>query len=136
MEMMGKHNSILGGENSGHIICLDKTTTGDGIIAALQVMAEMKYSDKCLHDLKQGMSKYPQILLNVKTSKKINTDDNAAIKAAVQRVENQLGSDGRVLLRASGTEPLIRVMVEGKDKNIVEAYAQSLVDTVVNSIDA
>jgi phosphoglucosamine mutase len=136
MEMMGKHNSILGGENSGHIICLDKTTTGDGIIAALQVMAEMKYSGKCLHDLKQGMSKYPQILLNVKTSKKINTDDNAAIKAAVQKVENQLGSDGRVLLRASGTEPLIRVMVEGKDKKIVEAYAQSLADTVVNSIDA
>jgi len=136
MEMLTKYNGILGGENSGHIICLDKTTTGDGIIAALQVMAEMQYSGKSLHELKAGMQKYPQILINVRTSKKVNPNNNEAIKKAVQAVENQLGNQGRVLLRASGTEPLIRVMVEGRNKNEVENYAQQLADEVKKAIDA
>lgn len=136
MEMLTKHNGILGGENSGHIICLDKTTTGDGIIAALQVMAEMQHSGKSLHELKAGMQKYPQILINVRTSKKVNLSNNEAIKKAVQTVENQLGNQGRVLLRASGTEPLIRVMVEGQNKNEVESYAQQLADEVKKAIDA
>lgn len=136
MEMLTEHKGILGGENSGHIICLDKTTTGDGIIAALQIMAEMQYSGKSLHELKSGMQKYPQILVNVRAKQKINPDNNPAIKKAVQAVESKLGDQGRVLLRASGTEPLIRVMVEGQQHDQVENYAQQLADEVKKAIEA
>ena len=111
MEMLTEHKGILGGENSGHIICLDKTTTGDGIIAALQIMAEMQDSGKNLHELKSGMQKYPQVLVNVKTNSKMTAEQNERIQKTVKAVEKNLGDTGRVLLRASGTEPLIRVMV-------------------------
>jgi len=136
MEMLSEHNSILGGENSGHIICLDKTTTGDGIIAALQVLAEMQYSGKTLHELKSGMQKYPQILINVKTGQKINPNTHKGIQQAVKAVENKLGAEGRVLLRASGTEPLIRVMVEGEHEDVVKNYAQQLAEEVQSAIGA
>jgi len=134
MEMLNKHNGILGGENSGHIICLDKTTTGDGIIAALQIIAEMQYSGKNLHELKTGMQKYPQILINLKAHKKINLDANEAIQAAVKAAERKLGDQGRVLLRASGTEPLIRVMVEGEHEDLVQSYAEQLANEVKKAI--
>ncbi|MCX7089336.1 MAG: phosphoglucosamine mutase [Methylococcales bacterium] len=130
MEMLNEHKGILGGEGSGHIICLDRTTTGDGIIAALQIMAEIKLSGKSLHELKSGMQKYPQVLLNVRTSHKINPDTNASLQKAVKSVEKVLGDTGRVLLRASGTEPLIRVMVEGQQEDLVNQYAQQLADDV------
>ena len=136
LEMLSEHNGILGGENSGHIICLDRTTTGDGIISALQIMAEMERSGKSLHELKSGMQKYPQILVNVKTSKKANPNDYPSIKQAVQAVEQKLGDTGRVLLRASGTEPLIRVMVEGEQDDLVKNYANQLADEVRKAIDA
>jgi len=136
MEMLVENNGILGGENSGHIICLDRTTTGDGIIAALQVMAEMQYSGKNLHELKSGMEKYPQVLINIKTSKKVNLDDNESVQKAVKSVEKKLGDKGRVLLRSSGTEPLIRVMVEGENEELVKKYAQQLADDVKNAIGA
>jgi len=136
LEMMSEHKGILGGENSGHIICLDKTTTGDGIIAALQIMAEMHDSGKNLHELKSGMQKYPQILINVKTAKKVNPDTDAAIQKAVRIVEEKLGDTGRVLLRASGTEPLIRVMVEGEHADVVKNYAQQLAEDVKKAIGA
>jgi phosphoglucosamine mutase len=136
LEMMSEHQSILGGESSGHIICLDRTTTGDGIIAALQIMAEMQNSGKSLHELKSGMQKYPQTLINVRTTKKINPDTNEVIQKSVQAVEKKLGDKGRVLLRASGTEPLIRVMVEGEHKDLVKNYAQQLADDVKKSIGA
>lgn len=136
LEMMSEHKGILGGENSGHIICLDKTTTGDGIIAALQIMAEMHDSGKNLHELKCGMQKYPQILINVKTAKKVNPDTDAAIQKAVRIVEEKLGDTGRVLLRASGTEPLIRVMVEGEHADVVKNYAQQLAEDVKKAIGA
>jgi phosphoglucosamine mutase len=136
LEMLSEHHGILGGENSGHIICLDRTTTGDGIISALQIMAEMERSGKSLHELKSGMQKYPQILVNVKTSKKANPNDYPAIKQAVQAVEQKLGDTGRVLLRASGTEPLIRVMVEGEQDDLVKNYANQLADEVRKAIDA
>jgi phosphoglucosamine mutase len=136
LEMMNKHKGILGGENSGHIICLDKTTTGDGIIAALQVMAEMHDSGKTLHELKSGMQKYPQVLINVKTTKKVDPDADGAIQKAVRAVEEKLGNKGRVLLRASGTEPLIRVMVEGEQADLVENYAQQLAEDVKKAIGA
>ncbi|MDD2660751.1 MAG: phosphoglucosamine mutase [Methylococcales bacterium] len=136
LEMMNEHKSILGGENSGHIICLDKTTTGDGIIAALQVMAEMHDSGKSLHELKSGMQKYPQVLINVKTTKRINPDANEELQKAVREVEDKLGDQGRVLLRASGTEPLIRVMVEGKYADSVKNYALQLSEDVKKAMEA
>ncbi|MFI3190271.1 phosphoglucosamine mutase [Crenothrix sp. D3] len=136
MEMLTEHNGILGGENSGHIMCLDKTTTGDGIIAALQIMAEMENSGKSLHELKSGMQKYPQILINIKTTKKISINTNEYIQRSVRAVEQQLGDTGRVLLRASGTEPLIRVMVEGEHDELVRNCANQLADDVRKAMDA
>jgi phosphoglucosamine mutase len=136
LEMMNEHQGILGGENSGHIICLDRTTTGDGIIAALQIMAEMYNSGKNLHELKSGMQKYPQVLINVKTTKKVNPDTDVAIQKAVRAVEEKLGNKGRVLLRASGTEPLVRVMVEGEQADLVNNYAQQLAEEVKEAIGA
>ena len=136
LEMLNTHKGILGGENSGHIICLDRTTTGDGIIAALQVMAEMHDSGHTLNELKSGMQKYPQVLVNVKTAKKMTTEAEASIQKAVKAVEDKLGAKGRVLLRASGTEPLIRVMVEGEDATVVENYAQQLAEDVKKAIGA
>ena len=134
MEMLLKNKAILGGEGSGHIICLDKTTTGDGIVAALQVLAEVQKSGKSLHQLKSGMKKYPQILLNVRINKKVNMDEIESINKAVASVEKKLADKGRVLLRASGTEPLIRVMVEGENEADVIEYGNYLVDEVKKSV--
>lgn len=135
MELLTEHNGILGGEGSGHIICLDKTTTGDGIIAALQIMAEMQNSGKSLHDLKAGMQKYPQVLINVKTSQKVDLN-HPLLQQAVKDAEQTLGNTGRVLLRASGTEPLIRVMVEGQDETMVKTIAEQLAAVVNNTLQA
>jgi phosphoglucosamine mutase len=135
LEMLETHDGILGGENSGHIICLDRTTTGDGIIAALQIMAEMQRTGKKLHELKSAMHKYPQVLINVKTTKKISLDDTN-IQKAVAAAEQKLGDKGRVLLRASGTEPLIRVMVEGEQGDLVQNSAEEIAEAVKNAIDA
>ncbi len=136
MEMLSKHNGILGGESSGHIICLDKTTTGDGIIAALQVIAEMQYSGKSLYELKAGMQKYPQVLINIKTQEKINLETHEDLQVAVKLAERRLGDQGRVLLRSSGTEPLIRVMVEGAHEDLVKNCAHQLADEVKKAIGA
>jgi len=134
MQQMKKHNSQIGGEGSGHIICLDKTTTGDGIVAALQVLAEVRKSGKSLYDLKSEMKKYPQVLLNVKIEKKIDIAKSDVIQKAVALAEKTLADKGRVLLRASGTEPLIRVMVEGVDGAEVKAQADLLVKAVEKAI--
>ena len=136
LEMMCEHKGILGGENSGHIICLDRTTTGDGVIAALQVMAEMHDSGESLYQLKSGMQKYPQVLVNVRLTEMINPNDNIALQKSVHAVEQQLGDKGRVLLRASGTEPLIRVMVEGENADTVNNFAQQLAEDVKKAIGA
>ncbi|PKM11626.1 MAG: phosphoglucosamine mutase [Gammaproteobacteria bacterium HGW-Gammaproteobacteria-3] len=136
MELLEAKKGILGGENSGHIICLDRTTTGDGIVSALQIMAEIKNTGKSLHELKSGMQKYPQVLINVKTFKKINPDSDEGLQKAVKEVEKRLGNNGRVLLRASGTEPLIRVMVEGVDAEQVNKSAQELADQVSKAMGA
>ena len=130
MEMLQQNNWFLGGESSGHIICLDRTTTGDGIISALQVLTAMVDTGKSLADLVKGMTKYPQILLNVKISERINIDQSQPIQAAVREAEALLADAGRVLLRPSGTEPLIRVMVEGQDAGQVKSVAQQLADVV------
>jgi len=99
-------------------------------------MAEMQSSGKNLHELKSGMQKYPQVLVNVKTDKKINPDENESIQKAVKAIEKKLGDNGRVLLRASGTEPLIRVMVEGQQAELVKNYAHQIADDVKKAMGA
>lgn len=133
MEGLLAENLVLGGENSGHIICLDRTTTGDGIVSALQVLAAMLQAGKSLRDLRAGITKYPQVLLNVAVNAAVDLR-RPAIEDAVRTVENQLGRQGRVLLRPSGTEPLVRVMVEGADAGAVERYAQELAETVRHTL--
>jgi phosphoglucosamine mutase len=136
MQLMKKHNSGIGGEGSGHLICLDKTTTGDAIVAALQVLAEVNKSGRTLYDLKSEMNKYPQVLLNVRVDKKIDLAKNDIIQKAVQSAEKILADKGRVLLRSSGTEPLIRVMVEGVNEAEVTKQANLLVEAVKQAIQS
>lgn len=126
---MKQNNWLLGGENSGHIVCGDVSTTGDGIIAALQVMLALSRSEQSLHDMKQGMRKLPQTMINVRIAGKVDLN-NAELDAAVAKAEADLAGKGRVLLRPSGTEPLIRVMVEGEDLPLVNQLAKDLADVV------
>jgi len=134
MEMLHKNNLKLGGESSGHIINLDMTTTGDGIISALQVLDIMVDSEKNLFDLKSGMEKYPQMMINVKIDKDVDLSKMANVQDAVRTAESELGDKGRILLRPSGTEPLVRVMVEGEIETQVNAIAQSLANEVRSSL--
>ncbi len=120
----------LGGETSGHILCLDKSSTGDGIIAALQVLAALKESDKTLGQLKAGMTVYPQTMINVRMQRRFDVQTSAHVTGAVAEAERELGSHGRVVLRASGTEPVVRVMVEGRDPAQVESLTRRLADCV------
>ncbi|MHB1221866.1 MAG: phosphoglucosamine mutase [Gammaproteobacteria bacterium] len=120
----------LGGEPSGHIVCRELTTTGDAIIAALQVLAAMRIEGKSLADIRVGLTKYPQILVNVRVAQKNSSLEKPRIQAAIKDAELALGSKGRVLLRRSGTEPLVRVMVEGEDSFSVEKLAKQLADIV------
>ncbi|MET0027891.1 MAG: phosphoglucosamine mutase [Candidatus Thiodiazotropha sp.] len=136
MERLAEKGWVLGGEQSGHIICLDRTTTGDGIISALQVLAEMHDTGHSLRELSSGMSKYPQKLTNVRlgsfSPQEVMAND--AVKRAVREAEVEMGSAGRVLLRPSGTEPLIRVMVEGADGVLVEQLTQQIADVVAETV--
>jgi phosphoglucosamine mutase len=120
----------LGGENSGHIICLDKHTTGDGIVSALQVMHALKAEGKGLQQLCATMKLYPQVLVNVKTAKSFDFARDEQVGAALKETRTRLGDKGRVLLRASGTEPVIRVMVEGEGQGFITDLAQSLAHTI------
>jgi phosphoglucosamine mutase len=126
MELLRQHDGVLGGEGSGHVIVRDCISTGDGTIAALQILNAMISSNKGLHELKQVMVKYPQTLTNVRIKKDIALDDNHAIQNAVKKAEEQLKGRGRVLLRASGTEPLIRVMVEGDTPSETKQLANDI----------
>ncbi|MBX9445836.1 phosphoglucosamine mutase [Dickeya chrysanthemi] len=130
LELMQSKGWRLGAENSGHVILLDKTTTGDGIIAGLQVLTAMVRNHMSLHDLCSGMKLFPQILVNVHFSGEGDPLESDAVKQATQDVEAQLAGRGRVLLRKSGTEPLIRVMVEGEDEATVTQMANHIADAV------
>ncbi len=130
LQMMLEHGWALGGENSGHILCLDKHTSGDGIISALQVLHAIKESGDPVEALLADLTMYPQVLINVSIRQKIDLDGNASIQQAVRAAEEALGDSGRVLLRPSGTEPKVRVMVEGRDRSQVETLAQKIADVV------
>lgn len=130
LEKLREHGGVLGGETSGHLLCLDKTTTGDALVAALQVLAIMKQTGKSLADLAAPMMKYPQILENVRIAKKIDVNTSSAIQGAVKQAEQRLDGAGRVVLRPSGTEPVIRVMVEGREEALVRTLAKELAASV------
>ncbi len=130
LETLNKSNLKLGGESSGHIINLDMTTTGDGIISALQVLDEMVVSGETLSKLKAGMEKYPQTMINVGINKEVDLSRMTNVQDAMRTAESELGDKGRILLRSSGTEPLIRVMVEGEIETQVNAIAESLAHEV------
>jgi phosphoglucosamine mutase len=130
LEMMQDKGWLFGGENSGHIICLDRHSTGDGIIAALQVLAALRATGETLAEACADMSLYPQKLINVKMPAGFDWAGAAGIKAAVQAAESALDGSGRVLLRPSGTEPLLRVMVEGRDAALVTAQAEAIAGAV------
>ncbi len=133
VEMLQAHSWMLGGEPSGHIICLDRMTTGDAIISALQVLQILVTTQKSLHEAKSGMRKYPQTLINIPVQSKIDINNAPEIQQVIRDAESDLGNSGRVLLRASGTEPLVRVMVEGVDALKVEQLAQHIAECVSSS---
>ncbi|CAN1533166.1 {ManB} Phosphomannomutase [Methylophilaceae bacterium] len=130
LELLNEKGWLLGGENSGHILTLDKHSSGDAIIAALQVLHAVILSGQSLSDLGTKLSLYPQVLINVSTASKINLDEHAPIQAAVKSAEQALAGSGRVLLRASGTEAKIRVMVEGQDAGLVQKLAEDIAAVV------
>lgn len=129
-ELLLANNWYLGGESSGHIICRETSTTGDGILSALKVLEAMRTTGKSLSELVAGIQLYPQTMINVRVQQKRDTDTIPAIVAAVQQAEQDMADKGRVLLRASGTEPLIRVMVEGEDAEQVRIQAETLAKVV------
>jgi phosphoglucosamine mutase len=133
LEALRETGGIVGGETSGHLICLDKTTTGDGLIIALQILAIMKRSGKPLSELAAGMSRYPQEMLNVKTDRRLDPANSEVIQKAVAEAEIELAQTGRVVLRASGTEPVIRVMVEGENEHQVLDLAKRLAAVVAET---
>ena len=135
MQELKSRDWTLGGESSGHIICLDKTTTGDGLVSALQVLVQMQFMNQPLHELAAQMEMYPQTMINVRLpdgSNASQTCNLAEVQQAVVETEKVLGDSGRVLLRASGTEPVIRVMVEGQNEQMVNECCQTLADCVSN----
>ena len=130
VEALKENGWILGGEASGHILCSDLNTTGDGLVSALQVILALRESGIPLSELKAGMQKLPQTMINVRLSEKVAIDDNKAINSAVAAAEKELGDRGRVLLRPSGTEPLIRVMAEGEDQDLVRRQVEAIAKIV------
>jgi phosphoglucosamine mutase len=130
LELMREKRWPLGGENSGHIICLDKHTTGDGIVAALQVLGAMRETGQSLAELTHELTLYPQVLVNVAVPRGFDWKAHAAVREASAGAEKSLDGRGRVLLRPSGTEPVLRVMVEGEPREAIEAAAHSIADAV------
>ena len=130
MNQLIKHKAVLGGEGSGHIICLNKSTSGDGIIAALQVLEVMSKTGKNLNDLKSRFTKYPQVLINIKTKSKVNLQGESNLTQAVNSIESKLSNTGRILIRESGTEALIRVMVESANYKLAKDSAEELAEII------
>lgn len=135
-EMMVAQGWHLGGESSGHIICSDVTTTGDGIVSSLQILLALREADRPLRELVEQMPMLPQTMINVRVAPGQSVEGSEQIARAVAATEAALGDDGRVLLRSSGTEPVIRVMVEGRDETQVDTLCQQLADTVRDAVGA
>ncbi len=133
-ELLLARNWQLGGESSGHIICRDASTTGDGIVSALQVVKAIHSAGKNLSDMVAEIKLYPQIMINVRVKEKRDTDSIPGIVAAVKKAEQEMAGRGRVLLRPSGTEPVIRVMVEGDDADMVKFHAERLAKVVAQEM--
>ena len=136
LETMNEKGWTLGGESSGHIICLDRTTTGDGTVSALQVLAYLAKEKMTLSEARAGMKKFPQIMINVPLSGHSDPTQSSAVQQAVKQAETKLNGRGRVLLRPSGTEPLIRVMVEGEDELLVSQLANDIAAQVTQAAKA
>jgi phosphoglucosamine mutase len=126
VEEMRAHGYNFGGEQSGHLVFLDHMTTGDGVLGALQVLAVMLESERPLSELKRVMTRYPQVLVNLKVKEKKPLADLPSVNAIIGKVESTLGADGRVLVRYSGTEAKARVMVEGPDEKTIQGYADEI----------
>jgi phosphoglucosamine mutase len=129
-EELLKRNATLGGEQSGHILFLDKAPTGDGIWTALMVLEVIKETGNTLSELSTCMKKYPQVLINVKVKSKPPLESVPGVKKALEKVESQLGDEGRVVLRYSGTEALARVMIEGPEQKTIEGMAGKIADAI------
>ncbi|HLS82634.1 MAG TPA: phosphoglucosamine mutase [Steroidobacter sp.] len=136
LEMLKETGGVLGGETSGHLLCLDRTTTGDALISALQVLDIMKRTGGSLAELTAPMPRYPQVLENVRVATRIDPTGSAPIQEAVARAQARLGESGRIVLRPSGTEPVIRVMVEGSDEKLVRELARELAASVASAAQA
>jgi phosphoglucosamine mutase len=136
LEKLQENHWQIGGENSGHIICLDRHTTGDGIVSALQVLHAVRALNRPLADLAKPVTLYPQVLVNVRVSRGFDFNSNATVMGAVQDLQQSLSGNGRVLLRASGTEPVIRVMVEGSDQARIRQLADQLAGAVAQAAGA
>ena len=134
LEMLHERGWRLGGENSGHIVCLERHTTGDGIISALQVLRALREGGMTLERAAAGVTLYPQVLINVQLTKRFNFRNHRSVKSVIAKAEQDLGSSGRVLLRESGTEPVIRVMVEGKPQARVKMLARTIADAVRGAV--
>jgi len=134
VEAMRANGYNLGGEQSGHIVFLDHNTTGDGLITALQTLAIVRRRGQLLSELTGGFQRFPQVLINVPVSEKRPLEELSALQAEIERVEGELGTRGRVLIRYSGTEPKARIMVEGEDEERVWAYARELAEVLQRSV--
>ncbi len=136
LEEMLKSDYSIGGEQSGHVILLEHNTTGDGLVTGIQLASAVKKSGKTLSELAGVMDVYPQVLINakVKTENKERYTEDAEIMAAIEKIEAEFANNGRVLIRPSGTEPLVRVMIEGKDESVIRARAEALADLIVKKL--
>jgi phosphoglucosamine mutase len=130
LELLKQKGWIIGGEGSGHLLCLDQHSTGDGTIAALQVLAAMSHNKKSLAQLLEKVKIFPQVLLNVKIKSSYDWKSDERLQKQIAKVEGDLNGIGRVLIRASGTEPLLRVMIETKDGDVAMSAAKSIIDLV------
>ncbi|MDO9192410.1 MAG: phosphoglucosamine mutase, partial [Undibacterium sp.] len=130
LEQMRERGWLLGGEGSGHLLCLDKHTTGDGIVSALQVLSALRRNGKSLDECFENLELFPQVLINVKVSPGFEWQNNETLMLEKSKVDAELGNKGRVLIRASGTEPLIRVMVEAFDAEVANTLARRLADCI------
>jgi phosphoglucosamine mutase len=134
VEAMRAQGFIFGGEQSGHIIFLEEATTGDGLLAALQILSVMVQEERSLSELAAIMIRYPQVLINFAIARKTPLHELSSVEAVIRRVEDALGRDGRVLVRYSGTESKARVMIEGTDENTIRAYAEDIVATMQKAL--